>query len=382
MRVAMVLHTFAPDIGGAERQVQRLGPLLERRGVEVTVVTRRWLPRHPRWPARERQEGLDVRRVSAPRARVAGPCIWSTSAVATLGRLRPDVIHAHHLGSPTSIALVAGRLLRAPVVAKVLSTGPGGDFERLLAKPFGGLRLAAARTGVSAFVAVSADVERELAEHRVRPERVRRIANGVDAGRFRPARPGERAAVRDELGLPHDELVALFIGRLNATKRLDLLLDAWRRVPWRLVIAGTGPEESRLRLIASAEALRDRVTFLAGTDEPAPIYRAADVYVSASGTEGMSGSVLEAMATALPVAALPAAGMVELLASDVGAIASEDTPAALAATVSELAADPRRRERVGRAAREKVVADYSLESTADRLVALYGELRERTGGSS
>lgn len=340
------------------------------------MVTRRWLLRHPAWPARERQRGLDLWRVAASRKPIVGELVWSARAVRTLVRLRPDVIQAHDLSSPASIALVAGGLVGAPVVTKILSTGPEADIDRLLAKPLGRYRLAAAARRVSAFIAVSREVEQELADNGVSAAKIRRVPNGVDAEHFRPARPTERGAGRDALGLPREELVGLYVGRLDAGKRLDVLLDAWGAVRGHLLIVG-GTEKQRHQRGLSELASNlgpGRVTFIPDADDPAPLYRVADVYVSASGTEGMSASVLEAMASGLPVVATPAGGMNELLGGGAGVVARDESASALAEGVNELAADADRRERSGRVGRDRVVANYSLEETAERLVALYREL--------
>jgi glycosyltransferase involved in cell wall biosynthesis len=106
-------------------------------------------------------------------------------------------------------------------------------------------------------------------------------------------------------------------------------------------------------------------------DDTAPIYRAADLYISASTTEGMSGSVLEAMATGLPVAASPASGMAELVRPDTGVMAEDPSADALGQAARALLADPARRARAGATARDHATSRYSLESTADRMVELY-----------
>ncbi|MBS1868211.1 MAG: glycosyltransferase family 4 protein [Actinobacteria bacterium] len=373
MRVAMVVQSYPPVLGGAQRQVQRLGPLLERRGVAVTVVTRR----PPGTPLRAREPGIDVLRLPVPGVRGADSLAYTAAGVATLARLRPDVVHVHDLMSPALIALIASPLVRAPVVAKVASTGTGGDVDRLLHKPLGARRMDAMARRFAAFVCISGAIERELSAHGVPPERLRAIPNGVDADVFRPADEDERAAARAALGLPADLPLALYCGRFAAVKRLDVLIEALRDVPMRLLLVGEGEERERLERLAADPALGGRVTLRTVVDEPAPLYRAADLYVSASSTEGMSGSVLEAMASGLPVVAAPASGMPELLGGGAGVALEDDGPAAFATALGELAQAPERGAAIGAAARARAVADYSLAATADRLAALYAELAGR-----
>jgi glycosyltransferase involved in cell wall biosynthesis len=372
LRVAKVIQSFPPVLGGAQRQAEALAPLLAARGADVTVITRRWTPDVA---IRERRPGLRLVRVPGAGAGAAGSARWVAGAAGALLALRPDVIHAHDLLSPTTASLAAGRPLRAPVVVKVLSTGAGGDVDRLLSKPLGARRLAAAVRGVAAFVSLSADVDAELLEHGVPPERLHRIPNGVDLARFRPPAADERERERRRLGLPDAGPLTLYCGRLDPVKRLDVLLEAFAGVPGHLLIAGGGAEAERLRAAAAAPALRGRVTIIPAVDDPAPLYRAADVYASASQTEGMSNSLLEAMATGLAAAASPASGMGELLEGGAGAVAADASPAALRASLSRLADDEELRRALGARARQTVERRYSLAATADALSALYARVR-------
>lgn len=372
IRVAMVAQSFSPVLGGAQRQIQRLGPLLAERGVVTSVVTRR----PPDTPLRERQPGLQVCRIPVLGGRSGGSLSYTAGGTAVLTRLRPDVIHAHDLLSPSSIALVAGTALRVPVVAKVLSTGKGGDIDRLLTKPLGGERLRLMARRFAAFVGLSAEIEEELIDHGVASGKIHRIPNGVDVERFRPADSAERYALRRSLGVRTDAPLAVYAGRFAPVKRLDVLLEAFKQAPGQLLLAGDGSEGRRVRALAQHPDLVGRVHVRDTVEDPVPLYRAADVYITASTTEGMSGSVLEAMAAGLPVVAARASGMSELVRPDTGVLASDDGPAALAGAVTTLAESPERRRSLGAAGRRLVESRFSLDATADRLVELYGTVTD------
>lgn len=365
----MVIQSFLPVLGGAQRQVDLLAPLLQRRGVELTAITRR----PAGTPRRERRPGLTVRRMPGPDHGPVGSLAYTAFGALAVARLRPDVVHVHDLLSPSTIALLDSPLLRVPVVAKVLSTGPGGDLDRLLTKPLGRSRLRAMASSFSAFLCLSDDVAEELAAHGVERDRLRRIPNGVDTERFRPpSSDAERSAERGRLGVS-DEVLALYCGRFDPVKRLNLLIEAVAQTPKvRLLLVGEGSEEARLRAAIARLGLRDRVTILPKVDDTAPLYRAADLYVSASSTEGMSNAVLEAMSSGLPVLATAASAMKELVAPDTGVLVDEQGD--LASALKELAADRERRLGLGEAGRAVVVERYSLESVAERLCALYEEL--------
>jgi glycosyltransferase involved in cell wall biosynthesis len=368
----MVIQSFLPVLGGAQRQVDLLGPLLERRGVDLTVVTRH----PPGTRRRERRPGLEVRRMPGPEHGALGSIAYTAAGTLALARLRPDVIHVHDLLSPSTIALLSHPMLRAPVVAKVLSTGPGGDLDRLLTKPLGRSRLHAMARSFSAFVCLSDDVAKELGSHGVGEERLRRIPNGVDMEHFRPASDAEREVERSRLGLCGGGALTIYTGRFEPVKRLHLLVDAVARSPdLRLVMIGEGSEETRLRRMITDRNLTTRVTLLPRAEDPAPMYRAADLYISASSTEGMSNSVLEAMASGLPVVAAAASGMAELVTPATGVLIADPTDAAAFATELEtVAGDRDRRRRLGSEARKLVASSYSLESVAAMLGNLYDEV--------
>ena len=371
----MVIQSFPPVLGGAQRQVERLAPHLERRGVEVSVVTRR----PPGTAAWERNAGYTLYRIGVPPFAAGASIAYTARGTAVVVRLRPDVVHVHDLLSPGSIGIAAGLLTRAPVVAKVLTAGPGGDLERLIAKPLGGPRLLVMARRFATFICLSEEIERELTRYGVPPERMTRIPNGVDTNRFRPPRAGEREAARRELGMPREDFLAVYCGRFTPSKRLDVLVEAFHGVPGRLLLVGAGPEDERLRMLASDPALEGRVLLKATVDDPAPIHRAADVYASASRAEGMSGSVLEAMATGLPVVASPASGMSELIgANRAGVLLEDERPSSLRRALVEMASDPDRRSAIGAEGRRVVLRDYSLETMADRLLGLYESVSARS----
>ena len=113
----------------------------------------------------------------------------------------------------------------------------------------------------------------------------------------------------------------------------------------------------------------------ATVEDTVSLYRAADVYVSASETEGMSGSVLEAMASGLAVAASPASGMEELLGAGAGAVAADASAPALGRVLEDLTAAPTKRASAGERGRRRVQESYSLEATAGALSDLYATVR-------
>lgn len=124
---------------------------------------------------------------------------------------------------------------------------------------------------------------------------------------------------RSQFGLPADEPVVLFVGRLIQGKGVWELLEAVRRVnaerPCRLLVLGDGELRDRLRERAAADGLADRVIFAGyvGPDELQAAYRCADVFVLPSWTEGFPMSIIEAMDCGLPIVTTPIRGMADHL---------------------------------------------------------------------
>jgi glycosyltransferase involved in cell wall biosynthesis len=179
------------------------------------------------------------------------------------------------------------------------------------------------------------------------------------------------------------------VGRLVDVKGVDVLLEAFARsdgpVPPQLDIIGDGPERDRLLALAARLGLGERVRWRGWLDpaECSQALRESDVYVTASLQEAGGVSVLEAMATGLPVIATGWGGHLDTLDDSrgilVGMSSREETVAGLAAAIAELAGDPARRHRLGEAGREHVRACYDWEILTDQTLRIYAEV---TGAGS
>jgi glycosyltransferase involved in cell wall biosynthesis len=377
MRVVMLTQSYLPLPGGAERQIASLAPLLAQRGIQVTVITRRT---RADLPARERMGAVDVFRLPVPGPKAAASLAYTLGALPLILRLHPDVIHAHELLSPTTTALAARRLSGRPVVAKILRGGALGDIDKLRHRRGGLGRLRAICRVVERFLVISQEIDRELADLGVAAERRVFLPNGVDCARFTPARPGEKAALRAGLGLPVDGPLAIYNGRLSTEKRIDRLLNLWPGVRGEvpgagLVVVGSGPEAARLRGMAG-----EGVIFTDQVEDVAPYLRAADVFVLPSRTEGLSNALLEGMACGLGVVSSAVGGAVDVIQDGVeGFLPAPEDFDGFRIAMTRLLRDTDLRERMGRAARTRVEAGYSLTATADGLAAVYRSLARRGG---
>lgn len=374
LRLAIVSHGYAPLIGGAERQTAALAPRLRGLGLDVRVITRQ----HPGLPAHETLEGVPVWRVPVPGPKPAASLAFTLGAVWQLARWRPQVIHAQELFSATSAALLARRAWGARVVATPHSLGTNGDLYRLRRKWQGERRLESVRREVDCFVAISPPLEAELRAAGVPAERCRLIPNGVDAAAYQPLAGAARAARRAELKLPAGAVVVLFCGRLVDLKRVNRLLEAWPAVraaqpAAELLILGAGPEEAALRQMAGPG-----VHFLGAVTDPAYYLAVADIFTLPSAVEGLPVALLEAMAAGLPAVATPVGGVPALVRpGETGQLVPVDDAAALGQALVAMANNPEQRARLGRQAHAVIERDYSLDTAAGQLAALYTELAQR-----
>ncbi|MDP2990672.1 MAG: glycosyltransferase family 4 protein, partial [Kiritimatiellota bacterium] len=199
------------------------------------------------------------------------------------------------------------------------------------------------------------------------------IPNGVDGALFYPAPAGYN------LGK-----MVLFVGRLVSNKGPEVLLRAiplvlMRHPQARFVLAGDGPLRHRLEAVASKLAIKDVVHFLGLRRDVPELMRQASVYVRPSYLEGMPLTVLEAMASGLPVVATPVGGTPELLKDGVhGYLSPVGDPAALAAAISRVLDDPDGAAQMGRRGRELIESGYTWDAVVKQTERVYTEVLKQT----
>jgi sugar transferase (PEP-CTERM/EpsH1 system associated) len=299
--------------------------------------------------------------------------------IRTLRAMRPAVVHSRNWAAFD--AVLAARLAG---VAKVVH----GEHGRDITDPEGRnvrrnrLRRALAPL-VRRFVAVSSDLHRWLVEDvRIPAGKVVTICNGVDTTRFGS---GDVAAARAGLGLPPGGLVVGTVGRLDPVKDQAGLIQAFDLVRARhpravLLVAGDGPCRSELEALVTSLGLGGQVRLLGERKDVPAVLHAMNVFVLPSIAEGISNTILEAMATGLPVVATRVGGNIELVDEGVtGTLVPIRQPAALASAIGAYLGDRDQLVRHGRAARTRVLERFGLATMRDAYSALYADLRVMAG---
>ena len=367
LRTAMIIQAYHPHIGGAERQLAALAPLLQDQQVDVQILTRRY----PGLAPFEIIDGVPVHRLPIPGPKPVASLSFTMTALPLLKQLKPDVIHAHELLSPTTTAITAKRLFHVPVVAKVLRGGVLGDVAKLKRKPLGKKRILSFRKHVDAFITISHEIDEELDELGIDQERRPFIPNGVDTERFKPLPLTAKKTLRKTLNLP-DVPIVIFTGRLAAEKRVDQLVALWPQVravhpDSLLLVLGTGEEETALKQAAGAG-----IRFEGRVDNVVPYLQAADLFVLPSATEGLSNALLEALSIGMATVATQVGGAPDVIDHQrSGWLVPPDQPFALQEAIITLLNQPGNCAELGQRGRDYVVRKYSLPVVAERLRTLY-----------
>jgi glycosyltransferase involved in cell wall biosynthesis len=242
---------------------------------------------------------------------------------------------------------------------------------------------------VTRLVAVSSFIRNHYI-HRVEvdPDRILVVHGGVDPAWYRPAHADTRAAARKELGLPVDSFVIAYAGRIDPTKGVDVLIQAFRLMGSlpdrsRLIIAGSpnllpGTDEPRPEGLAYQAELKrmapsDRCRWVGHRRDVRPVYHAADVAVLPSRLEeSFPRAVLEPMACGIPALASAVGGTPEALQPRFGQFLFEREDAVgLSEKLSRLQDWREKKPQLGMACREHVMERFTVDRTLDALERVF-----------
>lgn len=382
MRVMQFLTVF--ESGGTERQALNLGLSLARRGAEVEFGC---LRKSGRLLVEAEREGIHVSEYPLR-------SLYSSKTLTQMLRLRRhlranrvDVLHAYNLYGNV-FAVPAARAAGVPlVIAGVRDVGVYLDARRR--------RVQRWACRFADLILVNAEMIRTwLVSEGYAPDRIEVIRNGIDVSRFQAA-PSDAPSIRHQLGIGPEAPLISTIARLCPTKGFEDAIDAFARIhaarpDAHHLIAGEQLVSRAGRLSPSTiyrEALEQRarslgvgahVHFLGYQDNVPAILREVTVAMQPSLTEGLSNSVLEAMAAGRPVVATPVGGTPEVVVDgQTGWLAPVGQPAALADIVLKVLSDEPARRRVGEAARQLVHERLSIPAMVLATERLYQDRLER-----
>jgi glycosyltransferase involved in cell wall biosynthesis len=346
------------------------------------------------YKARLTDLGLGVRYL--PFEREISPWTDGRCAVALYRALRDggyDIVHSHNpkgglLGPPV------GQLARTP---HVLHTVHGFLFHDNTSGLYHAAAVAAERWTATwsdhLLFQSEEDVEHARRHRFKRPERLHLVGNGVDETYFDPesARDGGRRR-RAELGWNDDHIVVGIVGRVVEEKGYGEFFDmagrlAQARDDVRFLVVGLfEPEQSDAvdpHELMQEHGLSERCHILQGRDDMPELYAAMDLFVLPSHREGLSRSILEAMAMARPIVTCDIRGCRELVVDgETGLLTPVRDAVALSAAAQRLVDDEGMRRRMGEASRARLLAGYTESVVAGRVADVYARLTEASVSSS
>ena len=366
LRPLIVINSLG--LGGAEQSTAQLVEGLARRGMDPHVVCLKDFSTAA--TDRVRAVGVDVRQLGCTRPMAAARRIRSI-----IEEVDADLVHLVLFDSLLA-GTVATRGSKVPVVASVVSTPRSPTGAAVAARLAGTVETVALRRAdaVHAVTPGVADAVRRV--HGIDPDRIHVAERGRDPETFARADPAARVRARRELEIEPDAEVVLCVGRHEADKGIDLLIESLGgldRPGLVVLLAGReGLETTRLRAGAERSDNPERFRFLGHRDDVPTLLRAADVLAVPSLREGAAGSVIEAMAVGVPIAAFELEGLAGILGHDRTALLATDRRAgSLAAAVLALLDDPERATRIADAAHAQFLERFTLDAAVEAMAALY-----------
>jgi len=378
LRIGLFTDTYAPQVNGVSISLQLVSEGLQKRGHQVTIFA----PKFPGYT--DDQPGVvrlpSLKYLNDPPIYVA--VLGTPRSTWSLSRKHFDVLHAH---SPLTVGLLAYLTASTKNLPLVYTYHTSITDYTHYVKVIGGTGVirhaarwfSATSTNLGDQIVVpSPKFHRLLLEQKVtKPIQV--IPNGIDLSNFKTAKnPG---SFRQRLGIKPNAPILLSVGRVDPEKRLDFLIDAFVRIADRvpeahLVFAGDGGSRKKLEEQAAATQVNDRIHFLGmvnRVDLP-DLLHDATVFLSASITEVHPISVIEAIASGLPLVAVQDEAFDGMIVENENGHLTPLNVDTFGDTLAGLLADPEKLARYGKRSLE-LSEKFSIEAQVRTLEHLYFE---------
>jgi glycosyltransferase involved in cell wall biosynthesis len=358
-----VLHIVAPgEIGGLERVVELLGPGQAHDCAEVHAA----VVLEPGGANHELVASLTAGGVTChPIAVSSRGYLRERAAILALARrVRPDVVHTHGC-RPDVVDATAVRGMGIPTVTTVHGFIGGGWRNRLYER----LQRRAYRS-FDAVVAVSRPLGEQLIRDRVPADRIHVVQNAWQES----APPLDRGAARRGLGVSAQGFRIGWVGRLSAEKGLDVLVDALAYLTdlsLSVSVVGNGPEQQSLLARAIQLGVDHQIRWHGLVPDAGRQFRAFDVYVLSSHTEGTPIVLFEAMAAGVPIVAANVGGVPDVVSSAEAVLVPPANPGALAEAVRAVYRDQAAARIRAQRARERLLTEFTVPPWVGRYDAIY-----------
>lgn len=366
LKILMICPEFFPKLGGTEIQALNLSKALKSKGVEVSILTRL---NERTWKIHETIEGLNVTRIDYPRIRWIGGLLLNVGLSWNILKRNKevDVLHFHIGGSHMLLPVLISLMLGKPSLLKISGWW---ELEKGFLRPSGFIPSMMRRIifRCNGIIALSKEICDRLISLGYPAQRIVALSNGVDISRFRPAqREGQKPVI-------------IFVGRLVTEKGVLNLLTAIDRLrkqfpDIKLNLVGIGSDEENLKQMSFNLGLDDCVRFCGRIEDVTDSLRNSDIYVQPSLNEGLPNSLLEAMATGLPVVVTRIGGMPDVVVNEVeGFVVSPGNVDELVLAIGKLLDDENLRRKMGAEGRARILREFSFEYVTDKYINYYKAL--------
>lgn len=344
MRVCL-LGQYPPHIGGVSSHTYLLSRELVKRGDEVYVLT------YPH-PDVKDTGGVKVETAFAPNIKgLRGLFFFISSTFKLMSMVRRfniELIHAHFLLPPGLIGVCVGSLLGK----KTAVTAHGSDLMIQAKNPILRSLIKFVLKKADYVLVVNQTLNDKVLEFGITQDKVYITPNAVDVEKFNPQKKELPSGVK----MSHDKPVLLFVGNLVFQKGVKYLLESKKlmKSDAELLIVGDGPLRQELEMKVQNDGIPD-VVFVGARRDVEQIMPSADVFVLPSISEGFPITILEAMASGLPVVATNAGGISEVMNENVGIMVNSANPMELTSALDKILENKKIIIDMGVAAREQAL---------------------------
>jgi len=307
--------------------------------------------------------------------------------ITLLNKKSYDVVHTY-TATPGFLGRIAARITGVPVILNHQAGWTVNDYsslrERLFYAPLEYLATLASTKVICVSHAVNKQAHRL---HIAPPSRLVTICNGIDSQPF--IKMGDPDAAREalcrEFGMAANHLIIGNTGRLSEQKDNETLIRSMERLktilkdrPFTLLLAGDGPERLKLIDLVKSLKLTNQVRFLGFCQDIPSLLAGLDIFVNPSLWEGLSISLLEAMASAKPIVTTSIPANAELIEHQVtGLTVPPRSPEHIAEAINRFMQEPDLAQRCGRAARRRIREHYTIDRMFRETWDLYLNLLEK-----
>jgi 1,2-diacylglycerol 3-alpha-glucosyltransferase len=388
MRILIATDTYHPDVNGAAYFTYRLATILVKRGHNVFVMC----PSRSFRNTVADDEGVVVYGIRSIRLPLyldfrISPVFVSRVIRGVVKRISPNVVHIQNHFLIGKQAVDAAKKLGIPVMGTnhfmpenlIHYLHPPRDAEKRLqqlawrqcVQVFERLDFVATPTKTAAALLRGAGLSRDVVP----------ISCGIDLERFKPTNDG--LYLRQRFAIPDNKPVLLYVGRLDKEKRIDVILRSLpgilRAISVHLVLAGIGKEKQQLEETTRELGIQEAVTFtgFVPDEDLQNLYRIADLFVIAGIAELQSIVTMEAMASGLPVVAVNAMALPELVHDgENGHLFSDGDSEMLAEKVISILSNQDMRAQMSKKSLD-IIKNHDINKVVERYEAIYNQITNR-----